>query len=62
MKIPMMAVLAFTQVMLVVLVSRAMIAVTGDALSAVLLVLILTITIVSWFTRGQQPRRQRSCG
>lgn len=62
MRIPMIGILAITQVMLVVLVSRAMIAVTGDALSAVLLVLILTIAVVSWFTRGSQPQRQRSCG
>ena len=53
---------AIAQIALVILVSKAAVAVTGDGLSAVLLVLILTIALASFFTRGTQPQRQRSCG
>ena len=56
------ALIAIAQIALVILVSRAVMTFTGDALSAVLVVLILTIAVASWFTTGSQPRRQRSCG
>ena len=62
MKMMTMALVAAAQIALVILMSRAAIAITGDALSAVLLVLILTIALVSFFTRGAQPKRRRSCG
>ena len=45
-------------IVLMLLVSQAFAAFTGDALSAVLIELLLTIALVSCFTRGPAPGRQ----
>lgn len=62
MRAPIMALIAVAQVALVILGSGVAIALTGDPLITILVMVILTVILLNLFTRGPQAHRGSSCG